>query len=365
MKTYRIFALPAHSFVDRTSGVDYLRVISPMKHLDGYEKDGVRFEVKVFDHAKDGSFDWVDVFTQYDAVFFNYTTNAIGFAVMGCLAQKYKKKLICDLDDDLFNILSDNPAKEIFGKGKEGLNTVRSILGAVDHVTCTSNHLKHSIMANAKVKGITAIPNYIDLDVYKHRCEFKDRGYYKALHFGSTTHFHSIMAEPFHKALERIMREYPNLTFQTVGAFIPEFQKKWGMRYMKGFGDTDIYKWIEKMPALLDDADFMLVPLNNNLYNKSKSSTKLLESASYKLPGAWQNIRQYQELVKHGENGFLCSTEEEWYEAIKTLLDNAKLRQSMGEKAFDTIQDWTIQKNVYRYGEMLLKVLTAGEPSIK
>lgn len=366
MKTYKIFALPAHSFVDRTSGVDFLRVIQPMKALDGYEKDGVRFEVKVFDHAKDGSFDWVSVFEQYDAVFFNYTTNDVGFAIMGALAQKYKRKLICDLDDDLFNILQDNPANEIFKKGSWGITVVKAILEAVDHVVCTNDHLKHSIMNHCKIKGISSIPNYIDLSFYSHRVEWKDRGYYKALHFGSTTHFHSLMSGPFYKALERIMNEYPNLTLQTVGAFIPSYQDKWGMRYMKGFGDPDINKWVkEKMPAIVDDADFMLVPLNENIYNRSKSSTKWLEASSCKLPGAWQNIRQYRELVKDGANGYLCTTEEDWYKAIKNLLDNAKLRKEMGEKAFETIQEWTIQKNVHKYAELLLKVLTAGEPTIR
>lgn len=365
MKTYRIFALPAHSYSDRTSGVDYLRVISPMKHLDGYEKDGIRYEVKVFDHAKDGTFDWVDVFQTYDAVFFNYTTNAIGFAVMGCLAEKYRKKLICDLDDDLFNILSDNPAKEIFGKGKEGLTTVKAILGAVDHVVCTSTYLKHSIMHNANVKGITAIPNYVDLDVYKYRCEFKDRGYYHALHFGSTTHFHSLMSEQFYKALERVMSEYPNFSFQTVGAFIPAFQKKWGMRYTKGFGNPDIYKWINMMPVLMDNTDFILAPINDNLYNRSKSGTRYLEASSYKIPGAYQKMRQYKELIVDGENGYLCTTEDEWYKAIISLIQNTKLRRSMGEKAYATVQDHTIQQNVDKYADMLRKVLTAGETAIK
>ena len=365
MKTYKIFALPAHSFSDRTSGVDYLRVISPMKHLDGYEKDGIRYEVKVYDPAKDGSFDWIQVFQQYDAVFFNYTTNAVGFAVMGCLAQKYGKKLICDLDDDLFNILPDNPAKEVFGTGKEGLTTVKAILGAVDHVVCTSNYLKHSIMSNANVKAITTIPNYIDLDVYKHRCEFKDRGYYHALHFGSTTHFHSLMSDQFCRALDRVMKEYPNFTFQTVGAFIPSFQKKWGMRYAKGFGDPDIYKWIKMMPTLMDSADFILAPLSDNTYNRSKSGTKYLEASSYRIPGAYQKMRQYKDLILDGDNGYLCATEEDWYKAITSLIKDTKLRRSMGEKAFTAAQKHTIQNNVYKYADMLKKVLTQNETAIE
>ena len=359
MRKIKIFCLPSHTFIDRVSGVDYLRIIQPMTHLNGYKDKDVEFEVKVFNHAKDGSFDWRDVFQEYDAVYFNYTTNDIGYAIMGCLAQKHNKKLICDVDDDLFNILSDNPAHEIFKKGSWGLQVVKAVLGDVHHVTCTNSHLKHSLMQNTKAKGISVLPNFIDLEkTYTYRAPFKDRGYYKALHFGSSTHFGSFYSPPFLEALDRVMNEYPNFTLITVGAFIPQFRNKWGIRYEQGFGDTDLLQWIEKMPQYIDDADFMLVPILNNLYNKSKSSTKYLEAPSFKLPGCWQNIRQYQEIVKNGENGYLCSTADEWYNSITSLINDAKLRRSMGEKAFETAQDWTIQKHVKEYADMFKKILT-------
>ncbi len=345
----KIFALPSHTFVERVSGVDFLRIIQPMKHLDGYEG---RFEVKVYDPSKDGSFEWPAIFEEYDAVYFNYTTNDIGYAVMGYLAQKNKKKLICDVDDDLFNILSDNSAYDIFKKGSWGLSVVKAILGDVSMVTCTNSFLKHSIQHNAKPKGVTVLPNYIDLNVYKHRSEFKDRGYYKALHFGSSTHFASFYSPQFVKALTRVMDEYPNFSFITVGAFVSEFKKKWGQRYEQGFGDTDIMKWIDKMPQYVDDADFMLVPMINNTYNRSKSNCKYLEASSHKLPGAYQNIRQYREIINDGDNGFLCETEDEWYSAITKLINDTKLRREMGEKAFSTLESHTIQANVKKYADM-------------
>jgi glycosyltransferase involved in cell wall biosynthesis len=349
----KIFALPSHTFIDRISGVDFLRVIQPMTQLG--KKEG--FEVKVYNPAKDGSFAWEDIFQEYDIIYFNYTTNDIGYAVMGYMAQKYKKKLICDVDDDLFNILSDNSAYEIFKKGAWGLSVVKAILGDVAHVTCTNSHLKHSLMQHTKAKGISVLPNYIDLEnVYKYRAPFKDRGYYKALHFGSSTHFASFYSQPFVEAMDRVMKEYPNFSFITVGAFVASFRDRWGMRYEQGYGDTDIMKWIDKMPQYIDDADFMLVPMLDNVYNRSKSSTKYLEASSFKLPGVYQNIRQYKELIKNGENGYLCQTADEWYNSITSLINNAKIRREMGEKAFETIQDWTIQKNISKYADVLTMV---------
>ena len=357
-----IFSLPSHTFIDRVSGTDYIRVIQPMTALDGYVYKDTKFEVKVFNHAKDGSFDWREVFEKYDIVYFNYTTNDVGYAIMGLLAQKYKKKLVCDLDDDIFNILTDNAAYDIFSSESEGRKIVKAILGDVFHVTCTNSHLKHSLEANVKKTAdqITSLPNYIDLSLYKYRCEFKDRGYYKAIHFGSSTHSASLYSQDFIGAVDRIMKEYPNFTFLTIGTFIPALRNKWGRRYEQGFGDGDLLKWVKMMPKFMDDVDFALVPLINNTYNRSKSGTKYLEVSSYKIPGVYKNIRQYNEIIKNGENGYLASTEEEWYQSIKSLIDNAKLRKEMGEKAYKTVKEnHTIQGHIEEYAEMLLKVFNS------
>jgi len=359
MKKIRVFAIGSHTFIERVSGVDFLRILQPMKALHGYKDDTYEFDVHVYDPSTGVSFDWRDIFQEYDVVYFNYTTNDMGYAVMGLMAQKYNKKLILDIDDDLWNLTRDNTSYDIFKSGSWGRTVVTDVAGDVAHVTCTNKHLKNSIMANTikKSKEITVLPNYINLDTYNHRCEFKDRGYYKAIHFGSSTHFNSLYSMPFVAAMDRIMYRYPNFSFTTVGAFVSEFKNKWGARYTEGFGDTDVLKWIDKQKAYMDDADFMLVPMNVNIYNKSKSNTKFLEASSYKIPGIWQAIRQYKELVYDGENGFLCETEDEWYNAIEKMMTDAKLRKSMGERAFESMKPHQIQQHVKDYADMIKEVL--------
>jgi len=360
MKIYKIFALPSHTFVDKVSGTDYVRVIQPLKYLDGYKDKEVEFQVKVYDHSQNKSFDWRDIFRDYDAIYFNYTSNDVGYAIMGLLAQKYNRKLICDIDDDIFNILPNNPAHEVFKKGAWGNVVVRAVLEDVAHVTCTNSHLKHSLEFNAqKMKGITVIPNYIDLSLYKYRCKFKDRGYYKALHFGSSTHHGDLYSPAFVEGLDRIMKEYPNFTFTTIGSHIPRFKNKWGIRYEIAFGHQDLFEWIKMMPEIMDDTDFMLVPLDNNTYTRSKSSIKRWEVSSYKIPFIGQKIRQYNEVVTHGVDGLLCSTADEWYSAIKLMLDNPSKRKEFGEAGYKrTVKEAQIQNHLEEYSDMLKKVLT-------
>ena len=82
------------------------------------------------------------------------------------------------------------------------------------------------------------------------------------------------------------------------------------------------------------ETDIFLAPLTDNLYNRCKSSIKFLETSSAKRVGVWQNIRQYQQVVEDGKNGFLARTAEDWYKSIKYLIDNPEERKRMGENAF-------------------------------
>ena len=49
MKLIRLFGMPAHTFKHRTSGVDFARIIQPLKALDGYKDNEAEFQVTIFD----------------------------------------------------------------------------------------------------------------------------------------------------------------------------------------------------------------------------------------------------------------------------------------------------------------------------
>lgn len=44
-----------------------------------------------------------------------------------------------------------------------------------------------------------------------------------------------------------------------------------------------------------------------------------------------------KELIRDGENGFLATTEDEWYENLSLLIDNPELRKKMGMRGRDFV----------------------------
>ena len=356
---YKIFAVPSHQTEERTSGVDFARVLQPAKYLNGYRDKDVEFKVDIFD-IKDKT-DWHEVARSYDAVFLNYTTNDWGFAHMGWAIRREGKKIILDMDDDLWDVLPDNFAHQMFKKGGDGIKNVTAICNEVDLITCTNRYLKNVIMHNTRknVDQVDVCPNRVDLDLYAHRPPFKDNHEIVLAHFGSSSHFVDLQEKEFEEGINMVFKEFPNVRLKTVGALVPRYKQRWGERYDHGFGDVDVYKWIkEKFPLFMDETDIMVVPLTENTYNRCKSAIKFLESSSAKKPGVWQNIRQYREVVENGKNGFLATTAFEWYSGIKSLIEKKSFRKKMGEEAFKTASKWQAKDGAEEWAKAFKKVLT-------
>lgn len=265
------------------------------------------------------------------------------------------------MDDSLWDVMPDNPAYSAWKKGGEHIKNFTAICNEVDHITTTNRYLKNVIMHNTykRADQISVFPNRINFDLYKHRCEFKDQLEITLLHFGSTTHFIDLQNKEFQDGIDMIMKEYPNVKLLTAGAMIPEFRRKWGQRYINSYGDQDLYKWVnERFPYFMDQADICVVPLEDSMYNRCKSGIKFLEMSSAIKPGVYQNVRQYSELVKHGENGYLATKSQEWYESIKKLIDDKEHRRKLGQEAFKTVEEGEQMKDhVEDYAQFFIKQL--------
>lgn len=234
----KIFSLPSHATKDRTSGVDFARIIQPMTHLNGYKGITTTVYDPKIEELHNNPAEWTSLTEKHNIIYFNYLNNPWGFAAMGVMARKNGVKLVMDMDDNLWDVNKDNPAYKVYHRGSEELNNFTSICNEVDYITTTSDYLKHVIMSktNKKAEQIKVFPNYIDLKLYTHRSTFKDDGQIRLTHFGSSTHWIDLEDSEFFKGIDRIMKEYPNVVFRTIGAWIPKFKKAWGQRYELEYG---------------------------------------------------------------------------------------------------------------------------------
>jgi glycosyltransferase involved in cell wall biosynthesis len=361
MKKIKIYAVGSHQTKERTSGVDFLRVYQPMNALNGYTDGKVTFEVDIYDINKKKQDNWPDLAKKYDVVFLNYTVLAEQYAAMGSFVHGMGKKIIMDIDDAIWNVSEDNVVHDELKKLNAGY-ILSCMLDDVDGIVTTNSYLRNVIVSktNRYHKDILVAPNQMDLSLYNHTSPAKDIGTITLMHYGSTSHFNDLLLPEFIEGVDRILKEYPNVVFKTVGAFISELRYKWGNRYINAFGNVDIYTWIkDKFPSYMDEADIMVVPLINNLYNRCKSECKHNEISSAMKPGVFSNTRPYTENIEHGVTGYLATTADDWYTHIKSLIDSKDLRQTIGENAYTYVtKERQMKDHVALYAEFIKKVLT-------
>ena len=145
----KLLALLTHSSKESTHGVDFARVVQPMSHLKGKYKD-LKVTIKVSPFTKKLT-SWDEVTKYYDAIYFSYTTNDIGFVNMAFFARKNGCRLIIDCDDNLWEIPRGSEAYKVFNPDSVLLATATDIMRECDYLTTTNRYLANR-MAKVCIK---------------------------------------------------------------------------------------------------------------------------------------------------------------------------------------------------------------------
>lgn len=98
--------------------------------------------------------------------------------------------------------------------------------------------------------------------------------------------------------------------------------------------------------------------LTNNPWVRGKCGYKLIQYMACGLPVAASPVGVNAELVEHGVNGFLASTDQEWREALSTLLADPDLRHRIGAAGRKKVEEhYSLQVRGPRVAELLRSVI--------
>ncbi len=103
--------------------------------------------------------------------------------------------------------------------------------------------------------------------------------------------------------------------------------------------NLDFRLWsLEGEVADLQGGDIGVMPLPDTEWARGKCGLKLLQYMALGLPAVASPIGVNQEIISDGENGFLASTQEEWYATLLWLCRDAQLRVRIGQAARKTVK---------------------------
>jgi hypothetical protein len=214
-------------------------------------------------------------------------------------------RLIYEVDDIVFkdDIPDYNRCKEAF-VDQSIIDSILSIMQEMDEITVTCDYMKEYYQYKTGNKNITVIPNYppkfwLDRFYNKERVQKlyeKNKKRPRILYSGSGTHIDVLnktnFNDDFAHVVNDIIKARKKFKFVWKGCF-PLAVKP----YIDN-GEMEFINWsaLHDYPQGLVDTNCnaSFAPLIDNVFNKSKSNIKMIESGAIGMPGIYQDMCTYK-----------------------------------------------------------------------
>lgn len=211
------------------------------------------------------------------------------------------------------------------------LDTMYQIARQSDMVTVTCEPLAEVFRARG-CKNIHVYPNSMPLDYWNSLKPLAPRtdGTVRVLWQGGSSHVRDLL--DIREALVDVMRKHPHATLVWWGDPLP------GITDALLPGQVEMHSWVVPQAYIPWrghlDCDINLAPLIDTPFNRAKSAIKWYEGSVLPRPEATlaRNIPPYTEIQK-GDTGLLYDTPLDFAQKLTTLIDDAALRQRLGEAA--------------------------------
>lgn len=174
----------------------------------------------------------------------------------------------------------------------------------------------------AGARAVEVIPTVVDLSHYPESPEAKSQVRDEAMRVvwigsPSTVHYLGLIAEPL-----QVLAKKFSFVLRLIGG---------GDFSIPGV-KTEVVAWTEATEAaLLQECDIGVMPLEDTPWEQGKCGYKLIQYMASGLPVVASAVGANNEIVRHAETGYLVKSLEAWCACLETLLQNATLRQKMGE----------------------------------
>ncbi len=119
---------------------------------------------------------------------------------------------------------------------------------------------------------------------------------------------------------------------------------------------ADRWVSIDKYPEMVKELNFDigLAPLRDNYFNRGKSNLRFLEMSAMKIPTVASDVEPF----RHDFTGYLCHSEQEWFDILSMLIKNPSQREQDGLKAYDqVITTFGLDNVAPRYYRLIQEVI--------
>jgi ubiquinone/menaquinone biosynthesis C-methylase UbiE/glycosyltransferase involved in cell wall biosynthesis len=264
------------------------------------------------------------------------------------------KKLITECDDWIFDIPAYNVASNPYKPNSDKEKIADQQFRLSDAIIVSTSFLKEALSTMYPDKAIHVIPNAIDFDLWDN---VKGDGVMTAKKDGvvrlgfSGCGNHGGDLEMIKPVLLKLLEDFPNLEI-VISAEFECFKDVKHERFIVPGRWVDIMSY----PSMIKgwDLDIGIAPLRDNQFNRSKSNLRWLEYSALGIPTVASRVRPFTESIHQAVDGVLCSTKQEWYSALKQLIEDADLRKTIGASAYERVKkDFNMDEVAKKYRDLL------------
>jgi glycosyltransferase involved in cell wall biosynthesis len=271
-----------------------------------------------------------------DYIFIHRELTPLGPPVFEWILTKImRKKIIYDFDDAIW--LENTSEGNRFISRLKMPQKVFKICRWSYKVSCCNEYLASNIRRyNSRV---SIIPTTIDTRIWN---PIKERYRNQPVTLGWTgTHSTLPYLLSIRSAVEKILNKYPQLVFRIICNKRPDWDIP-NLEFLTWNKSTEIQD--------LAGIDIGLMPLPSNSWAKGKCGFKILQYFALGIPAVASPVGLNTNLIRHGDNGYLCSGKEEWIRNIDMLINSGELRDEIGNNGRKTLaKHYSLEANTTNF----------------
>jgi len=236
-----------------------------------------------------------------------------------------------------------------------GMESIERAMRASDFIT-TSTPFLAEYASTFTGKRAWVVPFGVnDRQIEIARAVGRYRGGPKFISYLSGTKTHERDFEEAAPALRRILEEHDDVYLKLVGDLDVE-------KHLPGLQRKIIrIPFMDWKSLVIEEADAYvnIAPFEwTTGFCQSKSDLKFVEPALSGVPTIASPISSFQRSIRHGKNGFIASTPEDWYDCLHALVTDPALRERVGMQAQRDVERERFpqqigQKLLDTYGEIV------------
>ena len=278
--------------------------------------------------------------SKYDAVFLYRAASMIGPAFLEKFMRMRGYPIIFDFDDAIF-MTDVSKANQRFAWAKFSGKTAE-ICRLSTSITVGNSYLAE--YARQYNDNVYVVPTSIDTNRYQPtaKSERQDERTVIGWTGSSTSQYH---LEAFEPVLAELLKNRSDVEIRVVSNREPSFE-------------TIPYVWrawsAETEVDEISQIDIGIMPTPDDEWSRGKCALKALQYMSLGIPAICTDMGANRDVVKHGENGFLAKTTEQWLNCFDTLIDDRILRSKLGAAARQTVVE---HYSMERCGRMFAEVI--------